>query len=150
MEIYEASKDGYTVTTDKRRLDRDAVFRYISGESYWSKGMSRSFFERTIEGGLCFSLIAPDGTQCGFARIVSDYAALAWLSDVYVLSQHRGHGIGKFLIATVLAHPRLQEIRRWMLATSDAHDLYATFGFSRVEPDSLMTRIDREIHKREG
>ena len=149
MEIYEARREGYLLTTDPGRLDRDAVFRYLSGESYWSKGMARSFFERVLAGSLCFSLLAPDGAQCGFARVATDYAALAWLSDVYVLAAHRGRGLGKFIIAAAMAHPRLKGMRRWMLATSDAHELYAKFGFSSVAPNSLMTRVDRESYKRE-
>ena len=149
MDIYETTHDGYLLTTDPARLDRDAVFRYISGESYWSKGVTRSFFERTLAGSLCFSLIAPAGEQCGFARVATDYAALAWLSDVYVLAAHRGRGLGKLIIAAAMAHPRLKGMRRWMLATSVAHELYAKFGFSPVAPNSLMTRVDRESYKRE-
>jgi len=145
---YEARRDGFTISTDKARLDRDAVYRYLSGESYWSSGMSRGFFERAIAGALCFGLYDAAGVQQGFARIATDYATLAWLSDVYVEPALRGRGLGNWLIETVMAHPRLQGLRRWMLSTRDAHALYERYGFGPVDAETLMTRLDSEAHKR--
>ena len=148
-EPYEISRDGFTISTDKARLDRDLVYRFLSEESYWSKGTTRSFFERTIAGCLCFGLYDPTGAQIGFARVGTDYATLAWLSDVFVLPAYRGRGLGHFIVDTVMAHPRLQGLRRWMLATSDAHALYRNYGFTPPDPSGLMELVDREAHKRE-
>jgi GNAT superfamily N-acetyltransferase len=148
-EIYEVRRDGLTISTDTARLDRDAVWRYLNGESYWSTGILRSVFERSVAGALCFGLYDETGAQLGFARVVSDGATLAWLSDVYVLPGRRGRGIGHWLIASVMAHPRLQGLRRWMLSTQDAHAIYEEFGFGPVDAATLMTRLDPEAHKRE-
>jgi GNAT superfamily N-acetyltransferase len=148
--LFEQSRDGYTVSTDPTRLDHDFVFRYLNGESYWSRGIARAVVERAIAGSLCFGLYAPSGEQCGYARVATDYATLAWLSDVFALDAHRGRGLGRFLVATVMAHPRLQGLRRWMLSTTDAHGLYEKFGFVSVEAGNLMTRLDRESYKREA
>jgi GNAT superfamily N-acetyltransferase len=149
-DLYEVKRDGFTISTDRARLDREAIYRYLSGESYWAAGMARGVFERSVDGALPFGLYDAAGTQIGYARVVSDGATIAWLSDVYVLSEHRGRGLGRWLIASVMAHPRLQGLRRWMLSTRDAHDLYSGFGFGPVDAASLMTRLDREAHRREG
>jgi GNAT superfamily N-acetyltransferase len=146
--LYELRRDGFTISTDPSRLDRDAVYRYLSEESYWSAGIARAIFERSIAGALTFGLYDEEGAQIGFARVVSDGATLAWLSDVYVLAAHRGLGLGRWLIASVMAHPHLQGLRRWMLSTRDAHALYAGYGFAAVEPEHLMTRFDPGAHKR--
>ncbi len=89
-EIYEVRRDGFTISTERARLDRDAVYRYLSGESYWASGLARGIFERAVDGSLPFGLYAEDGAQIGYARVVSDGAVFAWLSDVYVLAAHRG------------------------------------------------------------
>ncbi len=148
-EIYEVRRDGFTISTERARLDRDAVYRYLSGESYWASGLARGIFERAVDGSLPFGLYAEDGAQIGYARVVSDGAVFAWLSDVYVLAAHRGKGLGRWLVASVMAHPELQGLRRWMLSTRDAHAIYREFGFGPVDPAILMQRIDPEAHKRE-
>jgi GNAT superfamily N-acetyltransferase len=149
-DVYEVKRDGFTISTDRARLDRDAMFRYLSGESYWAAGMTRGVFERSVDGSLPFGLYDAAGRQIGYARAVSDGATFAWLSDVYVLSAHRGRGLGRWLVGSVMAHPGLQGLRRWMLATSDAHDIYREFGFGPVDPAKLMQRLDPEAHKRGG
>ena len=146
---YEVSRDGFTVSTERARLDLDAIFRYLSEESYWAAGIARGVFERGVAGSLPFGLYAADEAQIGYARVISDYATFAWLSDVYVLEAHRGNGLGRFLVTSVMAHPRLQGLRRWMLSTRDAHEIYREFGFGPVDPAILMQRIDPEAHKRE-
>jgi GNAT superfamily N-acetyltransferase len=148
-ELYEASRDGFTISTDKARLDRDLVYRFLTEESYWSKGISRSFFERQVAGCLCFGLYDPAGAQIGFAKVGTDYSTLAWLSDVFVLPAYRGRGLSRFIVETVMAHPDLQGMRRWMLATDDAHGLYRKYGFTTPDPSGLMERRDPEAHKRE-
>ncbi len=145
---YEVRRDGFTVSTERARLDLDAIFRYLSEESYWAAGIARGVFERGVAGSLPFGLYAVDGAQIGYARVISDYATFAWLSDVYVLEAYRGNGLGRFLVTSVMAHPRLQGLRRWMLSTRDAHRLYAEYGFVTVDLRSLMTRLDPDAHKR--
>lgn len=146
--LFEVRRDGFTISTDRARLDRDAIYRYIGGESYWAAGMARGVFERSVDGSLPFGLYDEGGAQIGYARVVSDYATFAWLSDVYVLAGHRGRGLGRWLVASVMAHPRLQGLRRWMLSTRDAHAIYSEFGFGPADPKIIMQRIDTESYKR--
>jgi GNAT superfamily N-acetyltransferase len=145
---YEVRRDGFTISTERSRLDRDAIYRYLSEESYWAAGMARGVFERSVAGALPFGLYAADGAQIGYARVVTDHATIAWLSDVYVLEAYRGQGLGHWLVASIMAHPDLQGLRRWMLSTHDAHAIYAKYGFGDVDPTRLMTRIDNETYKR--
>src|SRR5438876_4816950 len=90
---FTATWDGFTISTDRARLDLDAVYRYLSAESYWAAGMARDVFERSVAGSLPFGLYAPEGAQIGYARVVTDFAVFAWLSDVYVLEAYRGNGL---------------------------------------------------------
>lgn len=125
------------VDTDQSRLDLQAIHRFLA-ECYWARGVPLEVVERSIRGSLCFGLYDGD-QQAGFARVISDYATFAYLADVFVLESHRGRGLGKVLISAVLAHPRLQGLRRWLLATRDAHDLYSQFGFTPLAaPGPLM------------
>jgi len=122
----------YTITTDKSRLDVDMIHRYLSEESYWAKNIPRELVEQSIENSLCFA--AFDGhRQIGFARVVTDYAAFAYVGDVFVLPSHRGRGISKQLMQAVRDHPDLQRLRRWHLLTRDAHKLYEQVGFPALE-----------------
>jgi GNAT superfamily N-acetyltransferase len=146
--VFELERDGFVISTERTRLDLDAVYRYLNEESYWAAGITRDVLERSIAGALPFGLYEPGGAQIGFARVVSDFARFAWLSDVYVLAAQRGKGLGHFLVAGVMAHPQLQGLRRWMLSTRDAHRIYAEYGFGDVDPGSLMTRLDRPAKRR--
>ena len=119
----------YEISTDRTRLDVARIHRFLSTEAYWSPGVPRDVVERSIENSIAFGVYTESGDQVGFARVVTDRATFAWLADVYVESAHRGHGLGKRLVATVLEHPDLQGLRRWMLGTADAHELYRRFGF---------------------
>jgi GNAT superfamily N-acetyltransferase len=119
---------GYEVSTDRARLDMDLVHAFLR-TAYWSTGVPREILDRSIANSLPFGLYAPSGDQAGFARVVSDYAIFAYLGDVFVAEAHRGRGLGKFLVSCVLRHPQLQALRRWALATADAHGLYRQFGF---------------------
>lgn len=127
---------GYEVSTDRQRLDTDRIHHFLS-RAYWSPGIPRDVVERAIAHSLAFGLYASAGEQVGFARAITDRATYAYLADVYVESAHRGQGLGKFLVASVLAHPDLQGLRRCALATADAHGLYAQYGFG---PPSDPTR----------
>ena len=130
--------DGYTISDDPADVDLAAVHAFLT-TSYWSPGIAPEKVARAIDGSLPFTLRAPDGTAVGFARVVTDRASFAYLADVHVLDAHRGRGLGDWLVATVLAHPDLAGLRRWMLATLDAHGLYAKHGFSPLaKPASIM------------
>jgi GNAT superfamily N-acetyltransferase len=140
---YEVSlPGGFTVSDDRARLDVDAVYRFIAEEAYWGKGRARDVFERALRHSIGFGLYDPDGRQAGFARVVSDMALRAHLNDVYVLPAYRGAGLGKALVAAVLAHPDLATVGTWTLATDDAQGLYASFGFGPLtRPASHMMRV---------
>jgi GNAT superfamily N-acetyltransferase len=134
--------DGYEISTDRDRLDLDAIHGFLH-EAYWSPGIPRATVERAVAGSLCFGLFAPGGAQAGFARAVSDRATFAYLADVFVLPGHRGRGLGAALVRAALEHPDLQGLRRWMLATRDAHALYAKLGFAELERPEIFMAIDR-------
>jgi GNAT superfamily N-acetyltransferase len=131
-------RDGYLISTDPARLDRDAIWRFLR-TTYWSPGVARDVVERGIENSLVFGLYSADGEQAGFARVVTDYARFAWLADVFVLEAHRGSGLGVWLVETAVGHPRLAGLR-FVLATADAHGLYERFGFGPVDAARLMER----------
>jgi GNAT superfamily N-acetyltransferase len=124
----------YAISTDRSRLDLDAIHAYLSEEAYWSPGVPRKVVERSVEHSLNFGLYRGED-QAGFARVVTDYATFAWLADVFVLPGHRGAGLGKWLVETAVSHPELRGLRRWILATGDAHGLYARFGFRSAAGD---------------
>jgi GNAT superfamily N-acetyltransferase len=123
-------RDGYTVSTDRARLDIDAIQAFLATESHWALGIPKAVVERSIRHSLPVGVYAADGAQVGFARVITDYATFAYICDVYVLDAHRGRGLGAWLTETVLALPDLQGIRRWTLATKTAHGLYEKFGFA--------------------
>ena len=134
----------YEISSDPARLDLDVVHRYLSEESYWARGIPRALVERAAARSLCFGVYAPEHGQVGFARVVSDQTTFAYLADVFVLPAHRGRGLSKRLMAAVTAHPELQGLRRWMLATADAHGLYRQHGFAALaQPERFMERRDR-------
>jgi GNAT superfamily N-acetyltransferase len=130
------------VSTDPGRLDLERIHRFLSG-SYWSPGIPRDVVARAIENSLAFGLYAASGEQVGFARAITDTATYAYLADVYVEQPHRGRGLGRFLVACVLEHPDLQGLRRWALATSDAHGLYARYGFEAAPQPGIHMFIER-------
>lgn len=136
-------RDGFTVSDDPARLDPAAIHAYLT-RSYWAKGIPRETVERSIRGSLGFGLYdEAAGEQIGFARVVTDRAAFAYVCDVYVLEEYRGRGLGVWLMECVLDHPDLQGLRRWLLTTQDAHGLYEKVGFVRAPfPERFMV-IDR-------
>ena len=125
---YPGSHGEITVSTDPALLDLDVIHGFLS-RSYWAAGIPRELVDRALRHSLCFGAFA-DGRQVGFARVISDYATYAYVSDVFALESHRGRGVGKHLMAAIVAHPDLQGLRRWSLATRDAHGLYRQFGFT--------------------
>ena len=133
---------------DPARLERDMIYAYLSGESYWAAGLPRDVFERSLAGSLCFGVYVA-GKQVGFARMITDQATFAYLADVFVLPDWRGRGISKALLAYILAHPGLQGLRRMLLATADAHGLYAQYGFTALSrPERMMERLDQQVYQR--
>ena len=134
----ELHRDGYTISTDQQKLDVALIHEFLSKESYWAQGRPIEIVRRSIANSLAFGVY--DGNQqVGFARVVTDYATFAWLADVFILPQCRGNGLGKWLVGAIVSHPQLQRLRRWMLATNDAHELYRRFGFREIpEPARLM------------
>ena len=138
----------YTITTDSARVDIDVVHRYLSEESYWAQNIPLEVVARSIAHSLCFSVLHEEN-QIGFARVTSDRATVAYLGDVFILPSHRGKGLSKWLMECVSSHPALQGLRRWMLATSDAHGLYAQFGFTPIKaPERWMEKHDPQVYAR--
>jgi GNAT superfamily N-acetyltransferase len=140
-------RDGYTISNDPARLDVDAIHAYLT-TSYWATGIPRGTVAQSLLHSLGFGLYAPDGAQVGFARVISDWTTYAYFCDVYVLEAHRGHGLGVWLMETVLAYPPLQGIRRWSLTTRDAHGLYERFGFTRTEFGRFMDKTIPDVYLR--
>lgn len=137
MACYEVHRGEFTISTEKARLQSDAIVAFLS-RAYWAQGRTRDVIERSIAHSLCFGLYASD-RQVGFARVVTDGATFAYLCDVFVDEQHRGQGLGKWLMAAVMGHPDLQGLRRWTLATRDAHGLYRQFGWTELRnPERWM------------
>ena len=134
-------RDGYLISTDRSRLDLKVIHGYLRG-SYWAAGVPEDVVRRSIENSLCFGLYRGE-EQAGFARVVTDRATFAYLADVFVLEEHRGRGIGKWLVEVIISHPDLQGLRRWMLATRDAHELYRRYEFAELaRPEIFMERRD--------
>jgi N-acetylglutamate synthase-like GNAT family acetyltransferase len=124
-------KKGFYISTDKTLLDFDAIYNYLDNDSYWAKGIPVEKLKKSIENSLCFG-VYQDKKQAGFARIITDKATFAYLCDVFILPDFRGVGLSKWLVQTITGHTDLQGLRRWSLATLDAHGLYKQFGFTPI------------------
>jgi len=136
-QIIETHKDNFTISTDPSRLDHDTIANMLS-RSYWAGGRPRETLERALDNSLVFGIYDGD-KQIGIARIVSDYAVFAYLCDVFIHEDYRAHGLGKWLMQTVMSHPDLQGLRRWSLATRDAHGLYKQYGWNPLgNPNNWM------------
>ena len=141
---------GYRLSDDKAELQLDVIHGFLAA-SYWSPGIPRAVVERAIEHSWCVGVYGPDGGQVGFARLVTDRASFAYLADVFVIEAARGQGLSKAIVAFFVEHPELQHLRRWMLVTRDAHDLYARFGFRPIDEEQagrLMQRLDPDAYRR--
>ena len=145
----------YLISTNAEWLDIDVIHRFLSEHSYWARGIPRDIVERSIRHSLNFGLYSvenkasnPNRRQVGFARVTTDRATFAYLADVFILPEHRGRGLSKRLMDQIIAHPDLQGLRRWMLATADAHELYRKFGFGHLaKPENFMQRHDPDVYK---
>ena len=141
-QILEAQRDNFTISTDPARLDIDAICDFLK-RADWANTRPRERTERAIQNSLVFGVY--DGLkQIGLARVVSDYSIFAYLCDVFIHEDYRAHGLGKWLIQTILEHPDLKDMRRWLLVTNDAHGLYKQFGFTAIEdPERWMQMFRR-------
>jgi len=139
----------YEIDTAKDRLDIGLIHDFLGGCSHWARGIPRDVLERAITNSACFGLYR-DGEQIGFARVVTDEATFAYLSDVFVIAAHRNDGLGQFLVETVLAHKPLQGLRRWHLVTRAAASLYRRCGFADLQPPPLtyLDRFDPDVYLR--
>ncbi len=136
----EATRGEFLISTDRSRLDVDAIQRFLAEDSYWARERTPEQTRTAIEHSICFGVYHGD-RLIGFARVVSDQATFAYLGDVFIIEEYRGQGLSKWLMETIVGHPDLQGLRRWVLATRDAHSLYEKFGFhALVHPDRWMER----------
>ncbi|QEY18989.1 N-acetyltransferase [Cellvibrio sp. KY-GH-1] len=139
--------NGYKISANKNDLDFSVVYQFIAS-SYWAKGIPQTTMQRAIENSLCFGVFTERNQQVGFARVISDYATYAYLADVFILEDHRGKGLSKWLVAEILNHADLQGLRRFNLVTRDAHGLYEQFGFARLQTtNGYMEIINSTIYQ---
>jgi len=135
--MIETHREQFTISTDPERLDIDTICDFLQ-RAYWANTRPRDRTERALQNSLVFGLYEGDH-QIGLARVISDYSVFAYLCDVFIHEEYRAHGLGKWLIRTVMEHPDLKDVRRWLLVTHDAHELYKPFGFTSIEdPEHWM------------
>jgi N-acetylglutamate synthase-like GNAT family acetyltransferase len=138
--LYERKLGRFELTTDKKRMQLDVIHRFLQN-SYWANKRTLDAIKKSIEYSLPFGIFEGD-KQVGFARVITDYATFAWIADVFIEEDYRGQGLSKFLMESMLAHPELQDLRRWVLATKDAHTLYEQFGFKLLNKPERWMEID--------
>ncbi|GAB2688556.1 GNAT family N-acetyltransferase [Mucilaginibacter koreensis] len=133
---------GYYISTDKALLNQKAIFKFLKEESYWSQKLTTEKLRIAIDNSLCFGVYRENETV-GFARVITDYSNFAYLCDVFIIPEHRKQGLSKWMLQTILEHPALQGMRRFMLATADAHELYRQFGFTELSKPERWMEIYR-------
>jgi GNAT superfamily N-acetyltransferase len=140
-QIFETHRDSFTISTDSSRLDMNAVHDFLS-RSYWAKTRPREHTDAAFANSLVFGIYSESGSMVGMSRVVTDFSVFAYLCDVFIDEAARGHGLGKWLMQSMLDHPDLKHIRRWLLATNDAHGLYRQFGFEPLtDVEKWMQRL---------
>jgi N-acetylglutamate synthase-like GNAT family acetyltransferase len=132
--------EGFRISSKNEDMDLEAIHAFIS-QSYWAKGIPKRTLKKAMENSVCFGVFDSAGVQVGFARAVTDLATFAYLSDVYILDNHRGLGLSKWLMAEVMSHPELQGLRRIALATLDAHGLYEQYGFKLLAKPEIFMEV---------
>jgi GNAT superfamily N-acetyltransferase len=143
------SKGEYRISTDKNKMDIDFIHSFLS-RSYWAEGITKEVVSRSITGSLCFGVFSME-KQIGFARLITDEATFAYLADVFIDDDHRGKGLSKWLMGVIISHPGLLGLRRILLATRDAHGLYAQFGFTPLNnPERWMHIHNPDLYKNAG
>lgn len=141
-------KGEFSISTDKTKLDIDAIHKFLSIKAYWCLNIPKDKVQVAIRNSLCFGVYLKE-KQIGFARIISDFSTIAYVGDVYILEEFRGNGLSKWLIETVIAHPDLQGLRRWILLTADAHGLYRQFGWTDLaDPARWMERHNKNVYSK--
>jgi GNAT superfamily N-acetyltransferase len=144
---YKIEKDDIEISDDPSKLDVTLIHNYLSKKSYWAQNIPIDVLKRSIENSLCFGVYNTK-EQVGFARVITDKATFAYLADVFIIEEYRGRGLSKFLVESIHSHPGLQGLRRWMLATRDAHELYSRFGWTPLpNPEWMMQRHQPDIYK---
>ena len=144
MKMYEVLQNEFCISTDKSKLDINIIHNYLCDESYWAKNIPVETVERSIEGSCCFGLYVKENSiskQIGFARVITDFATFGYLADVFIIETYRGKGLAKWMMEMIMKHPEMQGLRGWLLATKDAHALYAKFGFSLLENTGRFMRL---------
>jgi GNAT superfamily N-acetyltransferase len=145
--LIETRQDEYLISTDPKKLQPERVHAFLT-TAYWSTGIPLAVVKKALSNSLCFGLYHK-GEQVGLSRVVTDYSTFAYLCDVYVLEAHRRKGLGQWLVECVMTHPELQDLRRFLLATRDAHGIYANFGFTGLKSvERMMERHDPEVYQR--
>ncbi|MBL7840458.1 MAG: GNAT family N-acetyltransferase [Cyclobacteriaceae bacterium] len=147
MKTITVHKNQFTISTDKARLDVNAIHEFLSTKAYWCLNIPKAIVEKAIANSLCFGVYEGE-KQIGFARVISDLSTIAYLGDVYVLEEYRGHGLSKWLMETIMMHPELQGLRRWILLTGDAHGLYRQFGWTDLADSSKWMELhNKNVYK---
>jgi GNAT superfamily N-acetyltransferase len=137
----------FVISTDHNRLDLEIIYGFLKNETYWARNRTPEIVRRSFENSLPFVVLRGDET-IGFARVVTDYATFGWIADVFIRTEFRGQGLSKWLMQTIIEHPGLQTLRRWTLATRDAHELYRQFGFDRMRiPQLWMERAAPDAYR---
>jgi len=144
-QILEVHRGPFTISTDPARLDIDTICDFLT-RSYWANTRPRERTELAIQNSLVFG-IYNNNKQIGLARVVTDYSIFAYLCDVFIHEEYRAHGLGKWLIQTIMEHPDLRDVRRWLLVTSDAHGLYKQYGFTSIEEPERWMQIFKPFAK---
>lgn len=141
-------KEQFCISTDKAKLDINAIHEFLSAKAYWCLNIPKATLEIAIDNSLCFGVYEND-QQVGFARVITDFATIAYLGDVYILEEQRGKGLSKWLMETIMNHPNLQGLRRWILLTGDAHGLYRQFGWKDIaDPTRWMELHNKKVYQR--
>ena len=141
------TKNEFSVSTDRERLDLVFLHGFLSKEAYWCLNIPFDRVKRSVENSLNFGLYHKD-RQVGYARVITDYSTIAYLGDVFVIPEYRGKGLSKWLLQQVMDHPDLQGLRRWLLLTADAHELYKKFGWQPVvKPERYMELFNPDVYK---
>ncbi|WP_312206631.1 GNAT family N-acetyltransferase [Epilithonimonas hominis] len=134
------NQQDFYISTDKSKMDIEIIHKYLSEESYWAKGISKEIVEKSVANSFCFGVFYHD-RQIGFAKVITDFTTIAYLGDVFILDKFRGLGLSKLLMETIMHHPELQGLRRWILLTADAHELYRKFGWSNINDLSRWMEV---------
>ena len=138
---------GFVISTENSSLDMDFIFHFLTKESYWARGITRARLQTAVNESICFGVYLQQ-RQIGFARVVSDKSTFAYLADVFISQEFRKQGLSKWLMQTIFAHPELKNIRRWLLVTADAHELYAKFGFEPLDQPGRFMQIFTPYEKK--